>query len=58
MTYYLIFDKKNFGLKWSYILKVMNFIIFRDLFRIFLKFFEFILIKNILKFRFKYVLIW
>ena len=37
---YLIYDPKTkFGLIWSYILKVMNFLIFRDFSRIFLEFF-------------------
>ena len=42
MIDYFISDKKDkFGLIWSYLLKVMNFLIFRDFLRIFLNFYEF-----------------
>ena len=45
----LIYDKNNkFGLIWSCILKVMNFLIFRDFSRIFLNLFKviFYFLKN------------
>ena len=40
----IIYNKKNkFGLIWSCILKLMNFLIFRNFSRIFINFSEFIL---------------
>ena len=43
MIYYLICDEtKKFGLKRSYILKDMNFLVFKDFFENFLNYFEFI----------------
>ena len=35
MIDYLVFDNKNFGLKKSYILEVINFLIFRDFSKIY-----------------------
>ena len=61
MIDYLMYDKKN-GLIWICILKVMNFIIFRDFFGIFLISYELIYIyfefKRIKKIKFDFVLTW
>ena len=48
MIDYLIYDvKKKFGLIWSCILKVMNFLIFMDFYRIFFIFLNFFELKGI-----------
>ena len=44
MIHNLIFDQKIFGLKKSFILKVMHFLNFRDFYGIFLNLFEFCMI--------------
>ena len=49
MIDYLIYNSKKIGLIWRYILKFVNFLIFRDFSRIFLIFYEFISIYFELK---------
>ena len=49
IDYFISDPKKKLGLIWSYFLKVMNFLIFRDFYRIFSNFDEFIWILKIKK---------